>query len=223
MFDPAQEYDALLQQGIGLSGEDKGFFIRGRLRDLQRRLPVGFHPRRILDFGCGVGDTAHLLAGLYPGARIVGLDNSRRSLEYARRTYGTDRISFYHPDDFTRSDPVDLCYSNGVFHHIPPETRPEIVARIRRDLRPGGFFALFENNPLNPGTRIVMRRIPFDREAQPFRAREAQRLLRQGGFSFLYPPSYLFYFPRPLAFLRRMEPFLVRIPLGAQYHLLAQK
>jgi SAM-dependent methyltransferase len=222
MFDLAQEYDTLLKQGIRLSGEEKGFFIRGRLRDLVHRLPAGFLPERILDFGCGIGDTAHRLAELFPGAFVVGFDTSVQALDYAGRTYGSARLSFCPPQDYSRLEPVDLCYSNGVFHHIPPEKRVEVLAQIRGKLRPGGLFALFENNPLNPGTRLVMRRIPFDREARPLRAGEAERLLQRAGFSSCGPARYLFYFPRTLAFLRPLESLLFRFPLGAQYYVLAK-
>jgi SAM-dependent methyltransferase len=223
MFDLAQEYDAMLQRGIRLSGEGKEFFIRGRLQDLYRRLPAGFHPERILDFGCGIGDTTHILAERFPDADLIGFDTSDPALDYARRTYGSDRISFCSLTGFPQMAPVDLCYTNGVFHHILPEKRAGVVVQIHRLLKPGGQFALFENNPFNPGTRMVMHRIPFDRESRPLRYREAQRLLQGAGFSFLCPPRFLFYFPRSLAFLRRIESFLVRIPLGAQYYILARK
>jgi SAM-dependent methyltransferase len=223
MFDLAQEYDAQLHQGLRLSGENKEFFIRGRLQDLYRQLPAGFHPERILDFGCGLGDTTHLLAELFPGADIVGFDTSDPALDHARRTYGSARISFCGLAGFTQMAPVDLCYTNGVFHHILPEKRAGVMVQIHRLLRPTGHFALFENNPFNPGTRMVMHRIPFDREARPLRPREAQRLLQGGGFSFLCPPRFLFYFPRSLAFFRPMESLLARIPLGAQYYVLARK
>jgi SAM-dependent methyltransferase len=223
MFDLAQEYDAMLQRGIRLSGEDKAFFIRGRLRDLRRQLPAGFRPERILDFGCGLGDTTSLLAEWFPDADIVGFDTSDPALDHARRTYGSARISFCGLNGFTQTAPVDLCYTNGVFHHILPDKRAGVMVQIQRLIRPGGWFALFENNPYNPGTRMVMRRIPFDRGAWPLRPREAERLLQGGGFPFLCPSRFLFYFPRSLAFLRPIEPFLARIPLGAQYYILARK
>jgi SAM-dependent methyltransferase len=221
MFDLAREYDAQLHQGLRLSGEDKDFFIRGRLSDLRRRLPAGFRPERILDFGCGVGDTARHLAAMFPEARVVGFDTSEPALALARRNCASERVSFCA--SFPNLETVDLCYCNGVFHHIPRRQRPEVMGEISRKTRAGGLFALFENNPWNPGTRMVMRRIPFDREAQPLPARETRRLLEQGGFSHCYSTRYLFYFPRPLARLRPLEPLLVRLPLGAQYYLMARK
>ena len=67
-----------------------------------------------------------------------------------------------------------LVYCNGVFHHVPPAQRPAVVRLVRDSLEPGGLFALWDNNPWNPGARLVMRRIPFDRGAVMLSAREAR-------------------------------------------------
>lgn len=224
MFDCAKEYDVMLQKGIRLSGEDKQYFIRERLQDLCHQCQrVGFTPNRILDFGCGIGDTTKYLAELYPSAEIIGFDTSDQALAHACQTYGSARISFCNHADFSQIEGVDLCYANGVFHHIIPQERSGVIIQIHRVLRPGGYFAQFENNPWNPGTRLVMKRIPFDRDAQPLSAPDARGCLKEGGFATLYPPRYLFCFPRSLAFLRSLESFLSRVPLGAQYYILAQK
>ena len=89
-------------------------------------------------------------------------------------------------------------------------------------LRPGAPFAFCENNPWNPGTRWVMRRIPFDRDSIPIALPEARRLLREVGFEILASDA-LFFFPRILRWLRPLERPLVALPLGAQYLVLARK
>ena len=71
LFDLTEEYSRMLNQGLKLSGEDQAFFIEGRLRDLARTL-AGRQPRRILDFGCGLGHTAGRFSRLFPKAEIVG-------------------------------------------------------------------------------------------------------------------------------------------------------
>jgi SAM-dependent methyltransferase len=122
-------------------------------------------------------------------------------------------------------DPVgsaDLAYCNGTFHHVPPEERPTALARIRQALRLGGLFAFWENNPWNPGTRIVMSRIPFDRDAVPLSVRNARRMLRAGGFEVIRT-DFLFVFPKPLRWLRALEEPLSKTPLGAQYQVLTRK
>jgi SAM-dependent methyltransferase len=221
LFDLAAEYDSMLGEGLRLSGEGRLFFVQGRIRDLVQQLGSA-RPRRILDFGCGIGDTSAALAEALPGAEVLGVDNAERALAHAASHHADPRIRFEPLDAFRADASFDLCYVNGVFHHIRPEARAEALGRIRDALVPGGRLALFENNPWNPGTRLVMSRIPFDRDAVPLSAREARRLLETAGFR-CARARFLFYFPRPLAFLRFLEPALVHIPLGAQYCVLAER
>jgi len=223
LFNRAAEYETMLQRGIGLSGEDQQFFVAGRVRDLEGQLPSGWRPLRILDFGCGLGHTAKYLAERFPGAEVVGLDTASNALSEAQRTYGSARIRFQHTDSLSELLPFDLCYVNGVFHHILRSDRPAVVRSIYKVLNPGGYFALFENNPWNPGTRLVMKRIPFDRDARTLTPPETRKLIRDGGFSPVMPTRFLFYFPRSLAALRPLEPVLARLPLGAQYYVLGVK
>jgi hypothetical protein len=93
---------------------------------------------------------------------------------------------------------------------------------LRDVLAPAGWLALFENNPWNPGARMVMRRIPFDRAAVPLSPPETRRLLETAGLR-VHGTRSLFYFPRPLAALRPLERYLARVPLGAQYWVLASR
>ncbi len=217
------EYDQMLHRGIKLSGEEKQYFITGRLQDLRRNLPGNFAPRRILDYGCGMGDTTRKLAEIYPEAQVDGFDPDATAIAYAKDHYVIARLSFYDAYENLRKYRYDLCYCNGVFHHILPPERIIVLQQIRDVLLPGGVLALFENNPWNPGTRLVMARIPFDRDANAVSAPMAYRLLRQGGFVIQNLCRFLFYFPRGLAFFRSLERFLYRVPLGGQYYILAKK
>lgn len=223
LFDRSREYDAMLARGLRLSGESKEYFLAGRVADLAHTLGQAFRPRRVLDFGCGIGDGSARLAEVFPEAEVVGIDTAAGALDHARATFGGPRVRFASIEGFGERDAFDLCYANGVFHHIRPEERPGALAMILSALAPGGRFALFENNYRNPGTRQVMRRIPFDRDAVPVSAAEARRMLAEAGFAEVTAARFLFWFPRPLAFLRPLEPALVRVPLGAQYWVMGSK
>ena len=223
LFDLSEEYEAMLRKGVDLSGEAPEYFLRGRVADLRRALRKDWAPKRILDFGCGTGESSAHLAEQFPVARVVGVDTSDNAIERARRKHGCCRVQFGPISALAGEAPFDLCYVNGVFHHIEPERRLEAVRAIYAALAPGGYFALFENNPWNPGTRMVMSRIPFDRDAKTLSFGETQELVRAGGFRIAQPARFLFYFPRPLAFLRAMEPAFLRLPLGAQYCVLGNK
>jgi hypothetical protein len=69
---------------------------------------------------------------------------------------------------------------------------------------------------------MVMRRIPFDRDAIPLAAGEARAMLVQSGFEII-GTRFRFYFPKMLSAFRRLERLGEQVPLGAQYCVLARK
>jgi SAM-dependent methyltransferase len=224
LFDQyAAAYDEALQRGLAVSGEDKGYFARGRLVWLKRCLAgLGVSPRRVLDFGCGTGSATPFFLELLDPDELLGADVSEGCLEVARSTHGSARARFERLTEAAPRAAFDLAFCNGVFHHIPPPERDAAVGYVFRALRPGALFACWENNPWNPGTRYIMSRVPFDRDAILLRPSEARALLERGGFEVLRT-DFLFIFPRWLKWLRWLECPLARWPLGGQYQVLARR
>jgi SAM-dependent methyltransferase len=216
----AAKYDEELARGVSLSGEGKDYFARGRVEWIRRCLPDE-RPERVLDYGCGTGDTVPLLREVLEARAAVGLDTSPESIAIARRGAGPG-TEFETLGRFEPAGEFDLAYCNGVFHHIPLDQRGAAVRFLWDALRPGGWLAFWENNPWNPGTRLVMSRIPFDRDAITLSALTARRLLKAGGFE-VASVHFLFVFPRPLQALRGLEPHLSRLPIGGQYQVLCRK
>ncbi|HVM51459.1 MAG TPA: class I SAM-dependent methyltransferase [Candidatus Acidoferrum sp.] len=228
-FDPrtfdayAAQYDAALQQGLAVSGEGKEYFAQGRINWLTKLLAgLREEPQSVLDFGCGTGTSARLFRDRFPRAEILGVDVSAKSLEIARELHGSRQIGFASLTEYQPEERFALAFCNGVFHHISLPDRAGAVNYVFRCLRLGGLFAFWENNPWNPGARLVMKRIPFDRDAIPLSPLNAARLLRAGGFQILRT-DFQFIFPRVLKCLRGFEPILSRLPLGAQYQVLCRK
>lgn len=219
----AENYDEALQRGLRVSGEGKEFFADGRIRWLKRRLQELGHPAgAVMDFGCGTGTSTGRLLGLPGATRLVGTEVSARSLKVARREHPDPRARFELLGDYQPAGDLDLAFCNGVFHHIPLGERAGALKYVFDSLRPGGVFALFENNPWNPGTRWIMSRIPFDRDAITLSPPETRRRLISAGFEVQHT-DFLFFFPRPLAWFRGLEPALSSLPLGAQYLMMARK
>lgn len=219
----AAEYDAALALGLSVSGEDKEHFARGRVNWLAACLArIQHHPTSVMDFGCGTGSATPFLLGMDGVTSLVGVDISSRSLEHARREHGVSGARFQLFSEHQPNGALDLAFCNGVFHHIPTADRAAAVQYVHRSLRPGGVFALWENNPWNPGTRYVMSKIPFDRDAVTLTPGEARDLVWANGFDVLRT-DFLFVFPRMLRWLRGLEPLVARLPLGAQYQILCRK
>jgi SAM-dependent methyltransferase len=219
----AHNYDDELERGLSASGEGPDHFAQGRVSFLAECLRRdGLVPRRILDFGCGNGRAARFLAGLPGTDSYVGVDVSERSISAAKTAHERPGVAFHVLSGHLPAEDVDLVYTNGVFHHIPPSNRPAALDYVMKSLRPGGLFAFWENNPWNPGTRYIMRRTAFDRDAQTLSILEARRLLAGAGFAVLRTDTR-FLFPRWLGWLRPLERHLCTLPVGGQYQVLCRK
>jgi SAM-dependent methyltransferase len=224
LFDSyAKEYDAALMRGVSVSGEGKEYFARGRAHWLTCRLAqMRETPQTILDFGCGTGSATPFLLEI-PGINsLIGVDVSSDSIQTAKSEHGSDRARFFSLTEFKPSGTIHLAFCNGVFHHIPLAERDAAVRLILQSVRPGSLFAFWENNPWNPGTRIVMSRIPFDRDAITLTPPEARELLKKNGFEILRT-DFQFIFPKFLSRLRPLEKALAPLPFGAQYLVLCRK
>jgi SAM-dependent methyltransferase len=219
----AHEYDEALAKGIRISGQDRDFFARGRIKWIANELRKnGAASLSVMDFGCGSGLSTPYFYELLRAKSVVGVDISIKSLEVARTKYNAFNAKFILIDEYQPSGEFDLAFCNGVFHHISPEKRAEAVSYIYRALCQKGVFALWENNPWNPGTRYIMGKIPFDKDAAPVSPPAARRLLQAGGFEIL-STTYLFIFPKIISSFRVFEPFLARLPFGAQYQVLCRR
>ena len=205
----ASNYRDVLDGSVGSAA----YFADGKAAWIARQVGAGFSGR-ILDFGCGVGLLAEALARHLPTAQLTGFDVSAESLAAAP-------VALHQRVRFT-SDPAemgqdhDLAVVSNVLHHVPPAQRDGILADLATRLAPGGKLLIFEHNPLNPVTRVVVARCPFDDDAILLWPKEALTRLGRVGLQ-VRPRAYVAFFPKPLAVLRGLEARLGWCPLGAQY------
>lgn len=217
------DYDVALAHGLSVSGEGKDYFARGRVAWVAKCLRrMEKNPRSVMDFGCGIGTAVPFIHEIVAPEFIFGVDVSLKSLEVARQGNKSEGRTFLLFNEYKPEEQIDLIFCNGVFHHIPVGDRVTKINYIYDSLRPGGLLAFWENNPWNPGTRYVMSRIPFDRDAVTLTPPEARRMLAAGGFEVLRT-DFLFIFPRMLRWLRGLETLVSRLPFGAQYQILCRK
>jgi len=215
----AQQYEAALNQGLSVSGETSEYFATQRI---QWTAGLVGQIDSVLDFGCVIGIAIPTLKQNFKPELIWGFDPSSAAIERATDEHQSESTKFSFDSDQIPENTFDLAYCNGVFHHIPPADRNSALAIVYRSLKAGGWFAFWENNPWNPGTRYVMSKIPFDRDAITISPTQAKLLLREAGFDISLSHSR-FIFPRSLSFLRPLEKLVYRLPVGAQYLVLGQK
>jgi SAM-dependent methyltransferase len=178
----ADSYDQDLQKALSVSGEDKNYFALGRMQWLEKFFQTrGVNADAVMDFGCGTGTATPFIKKCLRPQTIVGVDVSTESLKVATETFG-DKSTSFRIIEQTSCGMFDVAFCNGVFHHIDPSERHASLAYVFKSLKPGGLFALFENNPWNPATRYVMSRCAFDADAITLSPTETCRRMREAGF-----------------------------------------
>jgi trans-aconitate 2-methyltransferase len=108
-------------------------------RDLLAQVPLS-RAARVVDLGCGPGNSTELLVARFPDAEVIGLDSSPAMLEQAR-----DRLPKckFIEADLSRWGPAertDLLFGNAVFQWVPDH--PAVLRRLLEGLPAGGVLAV---------------------------------------------------------------------------------
>ena len=99
----------------------------------------------VLDIGCGFGLFSLYYAASAPRRFLRGLDIDGRRLAMARRAarrLGLENVSYEQGDarDFKGDGEVAAAYMLDIVHHIPPESVPPLLRRLRQCLGPRGIL-----------------------------------------------------------------------------------
>lgn len=110
---------------------------------LSRLEPFDFRPGTILDLGAGTGRVSAELRRRYRRSRVIALDLSpgmlREAARHQRLWRHFERVCAEAARLPLQSASIDLVYSNLMLQWCEPVD--EVLAEVRRVLRPEGFFA----------------------------------------------------------------------------------
>lgn len=210
----SNNYDQILSDSMPDLLRENQYFAEYKIALLAELLNTR-PPQRILDFGCGIGRSLHYLTQYFPEAELYGYDPSADSVQIATRQY--PHVRFLQDAENIPVQHFDLIFSSNVFHHIPLAERLSALSLCKKALAPDGNIIIFEHNPLNPVTRYIFDHCPFDVDAEMISAKAMHDLALLAKLQ-IKARAYTMFFPRQLAFLRRFEPMLRWLPLGAQYY-----
>lgn len=98
-------------------------------------------PARVIDLGCGPGNSTAVLAQRWPAASITGLDSSPAMIAAAQKdrahfTWLTGDIATW-PD--LRGPAYDVIFSNAAYQWVPDHA--SLLPRLLRRVAPGGALA----------------------------------------------------------------------------------
>jgi len=96
--------------------------------------------RRVLDLACGIGYGSRILKNEGGASEVVGLDAAPDAIDYARRHYSSEGISFACAEYETFSDPAPfgLVCSLETIEHVPDPD--DFLIKISSLIEPGGIF-----------------------------------------------------------------------------------
>lgn len=104
---------------------------------------------KVVDIGCGPGNTAHLLQA---GVNYVGFDVSDKYISHAREEFAQDSQKTFIvgvAEDFVTDLPIqmqnaDLVIMNGLLHHLDDNEALTALKLARKSLKPGGRLICLE-------------------------------------------------------------------------------
>ncbi len=207
----AETYESLHANSIGPSGEQPSYFADYKADCLERLVGKGM-PDPVLDYGCGIGELTERLVLRFPV--VEGYDPSEKSLEVAAAKVPS--AQFHRDPGRIPQRRFGLVILANVLHHVPLAEREGLLGSIARLLLPErGRLVIFEHNPYHPLARWSVAHCPFDDDAVLLGPVETRGLVRRAGFVPVRS-QFIVFFPRALAFLRKLEPKLGWLPAGAQ-------
>lgn len=144
------------------------------VRDLVAQIPLQ-SPRRVVDLGCGPGNSTGVLLARWPEAHITGMDSSPDMIQKARSSFPQLGFELSDLADWTPTsatttttnttattaspggEQVDVFFSNAVFQWIPYEQRLPLMSRYISMQASGGVFAIqMPDNFMEP-SHVLMR------------------------------------------------------------------
>ncbi len=119
-------------------------------------------PRLAYDLGCGPGNSTELLTSRWPGAEVIGTDNSEAMLASARKRLPGVAFEFSDIASWRPASAPDLIYANASLQWVLDHA--SVFPRLFDALAPGGVLAVQMPDNLDEPSHRLMREVATQRQ-----------------------------------------------------------
>ncbi len=178
-----------------MSGWDAEIYLRfsgERTRpsvDLAARIAIPY-PGRIIDLGCGPGNSTAVLRRRWPKAGITGLDSSPDMIAAASRSYPDHEWLIGDITAWSAGIPFDVVFSNAALQWVP--NHEVLFPHLFAQVAPGGALAVQVPAHFNSALHREILETAEDPAWRHFMGPALNALTKK-------PPSFYYNLLRPLA------------------------
>lgn len=135
--------------------------------DLVSRILVD-NPSKIIDIGCGPGNSTQVLVQRWPHSKIFGVDNSPAMIEKAQNDYPNQNWEILDAGKDEFPDTYDIIFSNATIQWIP--NHAELFRKLFHNLNEKGLIAiqtpLFWDMPLGKAIEKLLWKIAGNQQQE---------------------------------------------------------
>jgi trans-aconitate 2-methyltransferase len=151
-------------------------------RDLLAQIPI-VDARKVVDIGCGPGNSTELLVKRWPQAAVTGIDTSADMLRQARERLPAQKFIETNVAHWAPPENTDVLFANAIFQWVPGHLKQ--LQRLTGALPRGGVLAVQMPDNLDEPVHVLMREVaqtgPW-REQLADKARMRDALPTPGGY-----------------------------------------
>lgn len=125
-------------------------------RDLLAQIPIA-DARKVVDIGCGPGNSTELLVRRWPQAEVIGIDTSADMLRQARERLPQQKFIEANISHWAPPEKADVLFANAIFQWVPGHLRQ--LQRLLGTLPPGGVLAVQMPDNLDEPGHVLLREV----------------------------------------------------------------
>lgn len=124
--------------------------------DLLARIPP-LAAVRVVDLGCGPGNSTQVLAERFPEAQVLGIDTSPDMIAAARKRLPHVTFALGDVARLALPEPADVLFANAVLQWVPDHEA--LLPHLMGQLAPGGYLAIQMPDNLDQPSHVAMRHV----------------------------------------------------------------